>query len=127
MAGDIGLIAGAAVEARSSPIAASTNRSAKQHSENQEAPSLDSQRKRASPEDGNPEARALLTSMLERAQNVTLSNNTMLSFERDQDDGQMYLHVKDKRTGEELYRIPKKCLADIDPHLWQHQQVDVRI
>ncbi len=39
----------------------------------------------------------------------------------------MYLHVKDKRTGEELYRIPKKYLADIDPHLWQHQQVDVRI
>jgi uncharacterized FlaG/YvyC family protein len=77
--------------------------------------------------EGVSEERALLNSILERARNVTLSKNTTLSFERDDTDGRMYLHVKDKSTGEELYRIPKKYLSDIEPHLWQRHEVDVRI
>ncbi len=130
MAGEISIIAGAVAEAHSSPVAASPNRSGPPRSAERIAPGRTAPQDEGGAEslpEGYSEERALLNSILERARNVTLSKNTTLSFERDDTDGRMYLHVKDKRTGEELYRIPKKYLSDIEPHLWQRHEVDVRI
>jgi hypothetical protein len=130
MAGEISSVAGAVAEAHSSPVAASPNRSGAPRSTHRSVPGSTPPHNEGGREhlpEGYSEERALLNSILERARNVTLSHNTTLSFERDDADGRMYLHVKDKSTGEEICRIPKKYLSDIDPHLWQRHEVDVRI
>ena len=130
MAGEISIIAGAVAEAHPSPVAASQNRSGAPRTAERIGPgrtaSQDEGDTKELPEDYSEE-RALLYSILERTRNMTLSQNTTLSFERDDTDGRMYLHIKDKRTGEELYRIPKKYLSEVEPHLWQRHEVDVRI
>ena len=130
MAGEISIIAGAVAEAHPSPVAASQNRSGAPRTADRIGPgrtaSQDEGNTKELPE-GYSEERALLNSILERARNVTFSQNTTLSFERDDTDGRMYLHVKDKRTGEDIYRIPKKYLSEVEPHLWQRHEVDVRI
>jgi uncharacterized FlaG/YvyC family protein len=122
MAGEISFIAGAVAETLSPPTAASPNRSGHPRTAERSSPA-----KTESLPEGYSEDRALLNSILERARNVSLSNNTTLSFERDDADGRMYLHIKDKGTGQELCRIPKKYLSDIEPHLWQRHELDVRI
>ena len=130
MAGEITILAGTVAEAPSSPVVASSKSSGAARSAERTAPGRTAPQEKGGAEDlpeGYSEERALLNSILERARNVTLSKNTTLSFERDDTDGRMYLHIKDKRTGEDLYRIPKKCLPDIEPHLWQRHEVDVRI
>jgi uncharacterized FlaG/YvyC family protein len=65
--------------------------------------------------------------LLQRAQDVELGKDTTYSFERSDKDGKVYISVKDKRTGGELYRIPKHYLTDVDLQNKQRHQVDVRI
>jgi len=130
MAGEITLMAGVPAEAQPPPAGAAADRSTPHSAGQAGAPRRSAPQQTTgvpASQDESSEERTLLTSMLEHAQNVALSQNTTLAFERDEKDGKMYLHIKDKRTGEDLYRIPKKYLAGIDPHLWQRQQVDVRI
>jgi uncharacterized FlaG/YvyC family protein len=79
------------------------------------------------PQDGSPAEETYLASRVERAQEAALAHTTTLTFERDEEDGRMYIHVKDKRTGEELYRIPRNYLQGIDPKLRHAHRVDVRI
>jgi uncharacterized FlaG/YvyC family protein len=130
MAGEIGKISGAAVEALPSPIVASSHRSnAQRHHES--GASIRSTPRPATSADGlqddYPADRTSLASILERAQNAALANTTSMSFERDDADGKMYLYIKDKRTGEDLYRIPKKYLAATDPKPGPGHTVDVHI
>jgi len=130
MAGEISIIAGAVAEAHPSPVAASQHRSGAPRTAERIGPGRTASRDESGANDvpeGYSEEREILNSILERARNVTFSKNTTLSFERDDTDGRMYLHVKDKTTGEELYRIPKKYLSELEPHLWQRHEVDVRI
>jgi uncharacterized FlaG/YvyC family protein len=122
MAGEISILPGAATEVLPSPVAISPNRSG--------APKGSTPQQKKSAESvpaGYPEDQAVLGSILKRAQNVALANNTTLSFERDDADGKIYIYIKDKRTGEELYRIPKKLAANIDFQHDQSHKVDVRI
>jgi uncharacterized FlaG/YvyC family protein len=79
------------------------------------------------PEHGATADESYLVAKLEHAQDVALANTTTLSFERDAEDGRMYIHVRDKRTGEVLYRIPRNYLKDADPTLRPEHHVDLRI
>jgi len=128
MAGEISNIAGAPLGARPTPVAHSSNGSGRPAApaERERAPSLPGTAAECQPE-GIPENASCLESMVERARNAALANNTALSFERDSVDGKMYLHVIDRRTGEELYRIPRNYLSNMDPNLFPSHQVDVRI
>ena len=78
-------------------------------------------------QEDHPAENTFLTAMLEHAQSVILAQNTTLSFERSAEDGRMYIFVKDKQTGEEIYRIPRSYLNNIDPKIWQQHRVDLRI
>ena len=72
------------------------------------------------------EAREGLGNSKEPAENISLASNTTIHFERNDEDGKMYMHVRDKHTGEELYRIPKDFLQDLNPEP-ENNQLDVRI
>jgi len=130
MAGEITIMAGAVVEAHSSPAVSFPHRSGVPRSTQGSAPagtvSQDKGNAGGIPA-GDANQQDLLSSILERAQNVMLSKNTTISFERDGTDGEMCLYVRDKDTGEVICRIPKKYLPDLDSHLWQRHEVDVRI
>jgi len=65
-------------------------------------------------------------SILELAENLSFASDTTIHFQRNDDNGRMYMHVMDKRTGEELYRIPRDFLQEMEPQSENHQ-VDVRI
>ncbi len=67
------------------------------------------------------------TAVLERLQQTALASRTSVYYARDAEDGKMYLHVKDKRTGEDLYRIPKDYLKIPEPEVEPAARVDVRI
>ncbi|MBZ5495463.1 MAG: flagellar protein FlaG [Acidobacteriia bacterium] len=134
MAGEISIITGAFADAFQSPATASANRSGSQRPVAppgaQDAPdtsALHPKNDVEGLEDGQAEDKKLLQSKLERDPSELLADNTTLSFERDSEDGKMYLHVKDKRTGEEIYRIPQNYLKNVDSHLRQLHRVDVRI
>jgi len=128
MAGTINLMAGAAAGIFPSPVGSSPNRSATQRPEEHGTPGRS---KLTPPEAGIPQEfapeRKLLTSSLERARNTLLSQKTSLSFERDDQDGKMYLSIKDRRSGEEVTRIPKKYAESGDPPQKAGSRVDVRI
>jgi uncharacterized FlaG/YvyC family protein len=68
-----------------------------------------------------------LASVLEHAQRASLANDTTIYYQRDETNGRMYLHVKDKRTGEELYRIPKDYLPAPDKSPAESHTVDLII
>jgi uncharacterized FlaG/YvyC family protein len=68
-----------------------------------------------------------LSLLLDHAQRSALASNTTIYYRRDDQNGRMYLHVMDKRTGEELYRIPKDFLPALDPDPGDTHQVDVEI
>jgi uncharacterized FlaG/YvyC family protein len=128
MAGTISMLAGAAAEVLPPPVGSSPNRSGPQRSENRGAPESSAPKP---PVEGIEEESAqhgkYLALLLERARNAGLANNTTLTFERDNLDGNMYLSIKDKRTGEEVIRIPKKYLENAAPHQGLGHRVDVRI
>jgi uncharacterized FlaG/YvyC family protein len=134
MSGEISMITGVIAEALPSPVAASSNRSGSQRSkaptEAQSAPAMSAaQAKRGGEgtQSNAPEENKLLNVKSEEAQKALMTHNATFSFERDQEDGRMYLHVKDKFTGEEIYRIPKNYLKGVDPQLGRDHKVDVRI
>ncbi len=127
MAGTISMLAGAA-EVLPSPGGSSPNRSVTPRAENHSA------HVRSLPEQpvvGIPEQPAqgsrYSAEVLERARSAGLANRTSLMFERDIDDGKMYLYIKDKRTGDEVIRIPRKQLETADPQPVPGHRVDVRI
>jgi uncharacterized FlaG/YvyC family protein len=134
MSGEISMITGVSVDALPSPVAASSNRFGSQRStaptEAPRAPETgatqpgqDVQGKRSS----TAEEIKLLDMKSEQVQQALMTHNAIFSFERDQEDGRMYLHVMDKLTGEEIYRIPKNYLRGTDPQQGQDHKVDVHI
>ena len=127
MADTISLLAGAAAEVLPSPVGSSPNRSETQRAANRSAPdkSLSNQPVDGIPEEP-PQDRQYLAAVLERARSAGLSNHTMLTFERDT-DGKMYVYIKDKRTGEEVIRIPERILEHVDAKSVSSRRVDVRI
>jgi uncharacterized FlaG/YvyC family protein len=130
VAGEISQVPGVAAEALPSPAVATPNRSGIRRPDVRGAPAKPSAAEEIDMgglQSRSPKDKTFLASMLERAQSVALGNNTTVSFERDDQDGKMYALVKDKRTGEELFRIPKNYLTSVDPHHRQHHRVDVRI
>jgi uncharacterized FlaG/YvyC family protein len=128
--GEISQVSGVAAEALPSPAVATSNRSRVQRPDVggvPHRPTAAEETDMGGLQNRSPKEKTFLASMLEHAQSVALGNNTTISFERDDQDGKMYAHVKDKRTGEELFRIPKNYLTSVDPHYRQHHKVDVRI
>lgn len=128
MAGTINLLAGAAAEVLPSPVGASPNRSVTQRAENRSAPvrPLPKQPVEDIPE--QPAQDSLYpAAILERARSAGLANRTTLTFERDVENGKMYLYIKDKSTGADVIRIPNKILENANPQPGPSHQVDVRI
>ncbi len=128
MAGTIDMLAGAAAEVLPSPVGTSPNRSVAQRVENTGA--VDGSKRgleSAALSDGPAPDRTFLISVLEKARNAGLSKSTSLTFERDTTDGRMYLYIRDRHTGEEVVRIPKKFLEDATINQGQSHRVDVRI
>jgi uncharacterized FlaG/YvyC family protein len=123
MAGTISPMAGAAAGILPSPVGSSPNRSANQRTAEHVAPVGSA----PIPPEDNAQERALLRSSLERARSAGLSQKTSLSFERDDENGKIYLSIKDRRTGEEVIRIPKKYMESGDPPEKAGGRVDVRI
>lgn len=73
-----------------------------------------------------------LVSLLKQAEAISLASRTVIYYARDEQSGRMYLYVKDRRTGEELYRIPKDYLPAADaasgrPALEDPPKVDLTI
>jgi len=130
MAGEISNLAGTALAARPAPAAPPAHRAGSRRP----VPDADPEKAAALPATdkkgqagGSPDLSSSLDEMVEKAQNRVLTNSTTLSFERDSLDGKMYICVKDRRTGEDLYRIPRNYLADSEASDTQSHQVDVRI
>ncbi len=128
MAGTISMLAGAAAEVLPSPVGSSPNRSVTQRAESRSASvrSLPKQPVEGIPEKPAQDSR-YPAAILERARSAGLGSRTTLMFERDVKDGRMYLYIKDKRTGEEEFCIPKKALETADPQPAPGHRVDVRI
>ncbi len=128
MAGTINLLAGAAAEVLPSPVGASLNRSATRRAESHSAPVTPLPRQPVeSPSEQRAQVSSYPTPIPERAQTDGLAKRTTLTFERDLDNGKMYLYIKDKRTGEEVLRIPSKILKTVNPQADTGHRVDVRI
>ncbi len=127
MAGTINFVAGAA-EVLPPPVGPSANRSGTQHAERRGAPdgSIPGQSTEGSRGQSAQAARVFATADA-RGQNAGLSNKTTLIFERDGDNGRMYLYIRDKRTGEEVMRIPSKVLDDAEPQPSPNCRVDIRV
>jgi uncharacterized FlaG/YvyC family protein len=79
------------------------------------------------PQEATQASKEALASVLENAQRAALANDTTIYYQRDETNGRMYLHVKDKRTGEELYRIPKDYLPTPDKSPTESHTVDLMI
>ena len=128
MAGTISLLAGAAAEGLPSPVGASPNRSVAQRAENRSVPvrPLPEQPGEGLPVEPTQES-IYPAAILERAQAAGLARRTTLTFERDIENGKMYVYIKDKSTGEEVIRIPNKILENASPQPEPDHQVDVRI
>jgi uncharacterized FlaG/YvyC family protein len=128
MAGTISLVAGAAAEVLSPPDGSFAKRSGLQRAENRGLPK-ESMPGQAT---GSPRAESAqdgrgLASTVARGQNAGSSHKTMLIFERDDKSGKMYLYIRDKRTGEEVVRIPRKLLGDAEPEPEAGSRVDIRV
>jgi uncharacterized FlaG/YvyC family protein len=129
MAVDISQIAGAATDLLSSSPYMSSASAGLRRPDPEETPSTPAaSNKEGEPaQEGRSDAKTYLMDLLQRAQDVELGKDTTYSFERSDKDGKVYISVKDKRTGGELYRIPKHYLTDVDLQNKQRHQVDVRI
>lgn len=68
-----------------------------------------------------------LAALLEYAQRAALASDTTIYYQRDDQNGRMYLHVMDKETGEELYRIPKDYLPAPSVNASESHQLDVQV
>jgi uncharacterized FlaG/YvyC family protein len=133
MPGEISVITGMVLGAPSSPVAASSHRSGSQRPSPQVESAVSGIL--APPPVGGKETipntsaenKAQLAFHQERAQKALMTHNASFSFERDSDDGRTYLLVKNKATGEEIYRIPKSYLRNAALHSRQPHGVDVHI
>ncbi len=127
MAGTINLVAGAA-EVLPPPVGSSANRSGTQHAERRGAPD------RSIPGQSTEGARGpsvqagkIAATADARGQNAGLSSKTTLIFQRDGENGRMYLYIRDKQTGEEVMRIPSKVLDDAESQPSPSRRVDIRV
>ena len=77
-------------------------------------------------EKGVKEERQETSSLLDLTERMSFASDTTIHFQRNDDNGRMYMHVMDKRTGEELYRIPRDFLQEMESQADDHQ-VNVRI
>ncbi len=134
MAGEMISISGVLADALPSPAAVSVYRTGSHRpaapAKARGAPETSTSHQKTGAEGlqrSEPDDKELLAKILERAQNIVLAQNNKLSFERDTQDGKMYMYIRDKNTGEEVYRIPKNYLKNVDPRLWEPHRVDVRI
>ncbi|MBM3791046.1 MAG: flagellar protein FlaG [Acidobacteria bacterium] len=71
--------------------------------------------------------RETLKSLIEYAERAAFARDTTIVYRRDDQNGRMYLHVMDKRTGEELYRIPKDYLPALERAAAESHQLDIEI
>jgi len=129
MAVDISQIAGAATDLLSLSASVSSVSAGSRRADPDGTPSIPpaSEKEGVSAQESTPDNKAYLMDRQEFSQNTELAHNTSYSFERSDQDGKVYLSIKDKRTGQELYRVPKHYLSGIDPRLKPSHQVDIRI
>ena len=129
MAVDISQIAGPATDLLSSSPHVSSASAGPRRPDPEETPSIPAASNNGGEpaQEGGSNGKTYLMDLLQHAQDVELGKNTTYSFERSDKDDKMYISVKDKRTGGELYRIPKHYLSDVDPQHKPRHQVDVRI
>jgi uncharacterized FlaG/YvyC family protein len=71
--------------------------------------------------------RKTLAALSEYAQRAGLTNETTIYYQRDDQNGRMYLHVMDKHTGKELYRIPKDLLSSPTLKAEESHQLNVQV
>lgn len=128
MTGTIEMLAGAVAEVLPSPVGPLAIRSHAQRREDAGAVEKTEARLDVEALSGQDAPdKAFLASILEKARSAGFSKKTELSFEQDAANGQMYVYVRDKRTGEEVLRIPAEYLADAALRKGQVHRVDVRI
>jgi uncharacterized FlaG/YvyC family protein len=134
MTPEISMIAGIHADSLPSPVAESSSRSGSHSSpvtsENPKdsgAPAPNPVFRMENLPDNSAENKEQAEARLERIRKTMVGQNTKLSFERDGTDGHIYLHVRDKTTGEEILRIPEDYLKNSDPSLLRHHEVDERI
>ncbi len=128
MAGAIDLLVRAAAEVLPSPVGASLNRSVTQRADYNSAPTRPLPGQPADRPTGPPAQEGPHhAANAERAPGAGLAKLTTLTFERDVDNGRMYLYIKEKRTGEEVLRIPSKILGTAERREESGHRVDVRI
>jgi uncharacterized FlaG/YvyC family protein len=91
---------------------------------------------RSTPEKGSGKAdweevaqarKETLAALLEYAQRAALASDTTIYYQKDDKNGRMYLHVTDKETGKELYRIPKDLFTMSSVETTQSHQLDVQV
>jgi hypothetical protein len=126
MAGTISFMAGAAAEVLSTPVGSSAKRTGMQHAENR---SVAGRAIPGQPTEGLRDQMALdakgLAPAPSQGRSAAPANKTTMIFERD-DSGRMYLYIRDKRTGEEVIRIPRKILGDAEPKP-SGSRLDIRV
>ena len=133
MAGEIS-IAGIYADALAPPVAVPNTRSGTQHAAAApEAPitlAVTASQAGVTAEtknNGLPTNKTELASILGRMQNAFPPDNITLAYERDSEDGRMYLHVRNKLTGKEILRIPKNYIQTMDTQPGNGLRVDVHI
>ncbi len=127
MAGTISFVAGAAADVLPPPVGLSAKRSGTQHAENR---GVAGRALPGPPIEGLREQPIMdakgLTSTSTQGQSPGPSHKTSLIFERDENNGKMYLYIRDRRTGEEVLRIPRRILGDAEPQATGNC-VDIRV
>jgi uncharacterized FlaG/YvyC family protein len=68
-----------------------------------------------------------LAALSEYAQKAALASETSIIYQRDEQNGKMYLHVVDKHTGKELYRIPRDYFSPPDAMGDEPHQLNVQV
>ena len=68
-----------------------------------------------------------LAVLMEYAQRSALASDTTIYYQKDDQNGRMYLHVMDKETGKELYRIPKDYLPAPSVKAAESHHLDVQV
>jgi len=127
MAGTISFLAGAPVEVLSPSAGSSANRSGMQHPGDHGVAGRAIARQPTQDLGGQPTLDAKgLAATAAQGEKAGPSSKTTLIFERDDKSGKMYLYIRDKRTGEEVIRIPRKILGDAEPQA-AGSRVDIRV
>ena len=135
MANGINFLAGAVANSVSSPAGTATKRSGVEHepaphtrNETSSTERVELLNKVQAQWDKTrvDETKESVGYILELSENLSLAKDTTIHFERNDENGKMYMHVCDKQTGEVLYRIPRDFLQDLSQEKL-NLQLDVRI